>query len=173
VARTQEHALDACCAEADNRALRPPNELPAVGRCATQETVMPAAEDVAALAVKALLDELSTMRDHQLHRIAALEDEWRDRVAAARADAIALLADAKRHEVLEAAAERLAAVSARRGIPQPARAAAYAALVAVVASDLLPPATFRTLYEAWETGLEGLANSSAVLHGEEVLLHIG
>ena len=133
---------------------------------------MPAADDMAALAVKALLDELTTMPDHQLHRIAALEGEWRDQVAAARADAIGRLTNARRHEVLEAAAERLAVVSARRGIPQPARAAAYAALVALIARDLLPPATFRTLYEAWQAGLDGLADPSAALHGEEVLLHI-
>ncbi len=59
-----------------------------------------------------------------------------------------------------------------RQLPQPARAAAYAALVGRVASDLLPHATFRVLYEAWESGLGGLGASSAVLRGEEVLIHI-
>jgi hypothetical protein len=134
---------------------------------------MPAATETAALAVRTLLDELAAMRDDQLDRIAVLEDEWRHRVATARTEAIQRLTDAKRFEMLEAAAERLAVVSARRAIPQPARAAAYAALVAVLAADLLPPATFRTLYEAWETALDGLAESSAVLRGEEILLHIG
>lgn len=133
---------------------------------------MPAAGDVAALAVKALLDELSTMREPQLARMAALEEAARGRMAPARDEAVGRLVDVGRSEVLEAAAQRLAVVSARRAVPQPVRAAAYAALVAVIASDLLAPTTFRTLYEAWEAGLDGLADSSAVLRGEEVLLHI-
>lgn len=133
---------------------------------------MPTAEDVAALAVNALLDELSTMREPQLARIAALEKAGRERMATARDEAVARLVDAGRSEVLEAAAERLAVVSARSAVPQPVRAAAYAALVAVIASDLLEPTTFHTLYDAWEAGLDGLADSSAVLRGEEVLLHI-
>ena len=45
-------------------------------------------------------------------------------------------------------------------------------VVALIASDLLPPASFRTLYEAWEEGLGGVGGSSAILRGEEVLLHI-
>jgi hypothetical protein len=57
-------------------------------------------------------------------------------------------------------------------VPQLARAAAYSALVGLIASDLLPPATFRTLYQAWEAGIEGGGEASAILRGEEVLLHI-
>lgn len=133
---------------------------------------MPAAADVAALALQALLNELSAMRAPQLDRIASLERDWSARVAQARAEAIAALGAADRFALLEAAAQRLAVACARREIPQPARAAAYGALVAVIASDLLPPTTFRTLYEAWERGLDGLGESSAIIHGEEVLLHI-
>jgi hypothetical protein len=133
---------------------------------------LPAAADVAALALQALIDELGTLQDDQIERISALDHESSDRVAAATRDAMARLADADRLELFEAATQRLAAACLGRGIPQPARAAAFSALVALIASDLLPPATFRTLYEAWEEGLGGVGGSSAILNGEEVLLHI-
>jgi hypothetical protein len=136
------------------------------------ETVLPAAADVAALALQALIDELGTLQDHQIERISSLDHETSDRVAAATTEALEQLAAADRLDLFEAATQRLAAACLRRGIPQPARAAAFSALVGLVASDLLPPATFRTLYEAWEEGLGGVGGSSAILQGEEVLLNI-
>lgn len=136
------------------------------------ETVVPAAADVAALALQALLDELSALRSPHIERMASVEAEWSTRVAVAESDAMALLAAANRLDLFESATQRLAAVSMSRELPQPARAAAYAALVGLIASDLLPHATFRILYEAWEAGLGGWGDSSAIVHGEEVLLHI-
>jgi hypothetical protein len=136
------------------------------------ETVLPTAADVAALALQALLDELGTLQDHQIERISSLDHETSDRVAAATTEALERLAAADRLDLFEAATQRLASACLRRGIPQPARAAAFSALVGLVASDLLPAATFRTLYEAWEEGLGGVGGSSAILQGEEVLLHI-
>ena len=133
---------------------------------------MPAATDVAALALRALLDELNALRTRHIDRMASQGAEWSARVAAAEADAMTVLAAADRLDLFESATQRLAAVCVTRQLPQPARAAAYAALVGLIASDLLPHATFRVLYEAWESGLGGLVASSAVLHGEEVLLHI-
>jgi hypothetical protein len=133
---------------------------------------VPTAADVAALALQALLDELSALRSPHLERLALVEADWSTRVAAAQSDAMAVLTAANRLDVFESATQRLAAVSMRRKLPQPARAAAYAALIGLIASDLLPHATFRTLYEAWEAGLGGWGGSSAIVHGEEVLLHI-
>jgi hypothetical protein len=133
---------------------------------------LPTAADVAALALQALLDELSALRSPHIERMALVEAEWSARVAAAQSDAMAVLAAANRLDLFESAAQRLAAVSVSHELPQPARAAAYAALVGLIASDLLPHATFRTLYEAWEAGLGGWGHSSAIVHGEEVLLHI-
>lgn len=133
---------------------------------------MPAAADVAALALQALIDELGTLQDHHIERISSLDAESSARVAAATTDAMERLAAADRLEPFEAATQRLAAACVRRELPQPARAAAFSALVALVASDLLPPASFRTLYEAWEEGLGGVGGSSAIVRGEEVLLHI-
>ena len=134
---------------------------------------MPAAADVAALALQALLDELSALRAGHLERIASVEADWSTRAAAAQAEAMAVLAAANRLDVFESATQRLAAVCVSRELPQPARAAAYAALAGLLASDLLPHATFRILYEAWEAGLGGWVDSSAIARGEEVLLHIG
>lgn len=133
---------------------------------------MPTAADVAALALQALLDELNILRRPHFERMASVEAEWSARVAAAEADAMTVLAAADRLDLFESATQRLAAVSMSRELPQPARAAAYAALVGLIASDLLPHATFRTLYEAWEAGLGGWVDSSAIVHGEEILLHI-
>ena len=82
------------------------------------------------------------------------------------------LAAADRLDLFEAATQALAVACARREIPQAARAAAYSALVGLIANDLLPQATFRTLYESWEEALDGLGDSPAILRGEEVLLHI-
>ena len=136
------------------------------------ETVLPTAADVAALALQALLDELNALQTPHFQRMASVEADWSTRVVAAESDAMRVLADAGRLDLFESATQRLAAVSMSRELPQPARAAAYAALVGLIASDLLPHATFRTLYEAWEAGLGRLVDSSAIVLGEEVLLHI-
>ena len=134
---------------------------------------MPTAADVAALAIQALLDELNAIRAPHFERMASVEAaDWSTRVVAAESDAMAVLAAAGRIDLFESATQRLAAVSMSRELPQPARAAAYAALVGLIASDLLPHATFRTLYEAWEAGLGRWVDSSAIVLGEEVLLHI-
>jgi len=134
---------------------------------------LPTAADVAALAIQALLDELNAIRAPHFERMASVEAaDWSTRVVAAESDAMAVLAAAGRIDLFESATQRLAAVSMSRELPQPARAAAYAALVGLIASDLLPHATFRTLYEAWEAGLGRWVDSSAIVLGEEVLLHI-
>ncbi len=133
---------------------------------------LPTAADVAALALQALLDELNTLRRPHFERMASVEADWSTRVVAAESDAMRVLADAGRLDLFESATQRLAAVSMSRELPQPARAAAYAALVGLIANDLLPHATFRTLYEAWEAGLGGRVDSSAIVLGEEVILHI-
>jgi hypothetical protein len=133
---------------------------------------MPAASEHALLALNALIDELDTLRSHQA-RIAQLETEISPRVADARSDALSRLAIADRLDLFEAATQALAVACARREIPQPARSAAYSALVGLLANDLLPRATFLTLYESWEQALDGLGDSPAILRGEEVLFHIG
>jgi hypothetical protein len=133
---------------------------------------MPAASEHALLALNALIDELDTLRSHQA-RIAQLETEISPRVADARSDALSRLASADRLDLFEAATQALAVACARREIPQSARAAAYSALVGLIANDLLPRATFLTLYESWEQALDGLGDSPAILRGEEVLFHIG
>jgi hypothetical protein len=133
---------------------------------------MPAASEHALLALNALIDELDTLRTHQA-RIAQLESEISPRVADARSDALSRLAAADRLDLFEAATQALAVACARREIPQSARAAAYSALVGLIANDLLPRSTFLTLYESWEQALDGLGDSPAILRGEEVLFHIG
>jgi hypothetical protein len=133
---------------------------------------VPAAADVAALALQALLDELSTLRASQIARMASVEAEWSDRVADAQTEAMAILAAANRLDLHASATQRLAAACIGYEIPQPARAAAYAALIGLIASDLLPHATFRILYEAWETGLGRWGDATVISKGEEVLLHI-
>jgi hypothetical protein len=132
---------------------------------------MPAAPSHALLALNALIAELDTLRGHQA-RIDALDTDVSANVAVARTEAITRLASADRLDLFEAATQALAAACARREIAQPARAAAYSALVGLIANDLLPQATFRTLYESWEEALDGLGDSPAILRGEEVLLHI-
>lgn len=132
---------------------------------------MPAAPSHAMLALSALIDELDTLRTHQ-PRIAELESDVSPSVADARSEALTHLAAADRLDLFEAATQALAAACARRDFPQPARAAAYSALVGLIANDLVPQTTFRTLYESWEEALDGLGDSAAILRGEEVLLHI-
>ena len=133
---------------------------------------MPAASEHALLALNALIDELDTLRAHQA-RIAQLETKISQRVADARIEALSRLAAADRLDLFDAATQALAVACARREIPQSARAAAYSALVGLIANDLLPRATFLTLYESWEQALDGLGDSPAILRGEEVLFHIG
>ena len=132
---------------------------------------MPAAPSHAMLALNALIDELDTLRTHQ-PRIAELESDVSPSVADARSEALTRLAAADRLDLFEAATQALAVACASRDIPQPARAAAYSALVGLIANDLVPQATFRTLYESWEEALDGLGDSLAILRGEEVLLRI-
>ncbi len=132
---------------------------------------MPAAPSHALLALNALLDELDTLHAHE-SRIAALETDVTPSVADARSEALTRLAAAGRLDLFEVATQALAVACARREVPQPARAAAYSALIGLIANDLLPQATFRTLYESWESALDGLGESSAILRGEEVLFHI-
>jgi hypothetical protein len=136
-----------------------------------EEPVMPAAPIHALLALSALIDELDTLRTRQA-RIAELEADVSPRVADARSEALNRLAAADRLELFEAATQALAAACARRELPEPARAAAYSALVGLIANDLVPQATFRTLYESWEAALDGAGVSSVLIRGEEVLLHI-
>jgi hypothetical protein len=135
---------------------------------------MPAAPSHTLLAVNALIDELDTLPADQIARIGteAGDGDGATRLAAATSDAFAVLEAADRLDLFETATQRLAAACIRREIPQGARAAAYSALVGLIASDLLPPATFRTLYQAWEAGLDGLGESPAVLRGEQVVLRI-
>jgi hypothetical protein len=137
-----------------------------------ESRTMPAASEHALLALNALIDELDTLRTHQA-RIAQLETEISPRVADARSEALSQLATADRLDLFDAATQALAVACARREIPQPARSAAYSALVGLLANDLLPRATFLTLYESWEQALDGLGDSPAILRGEEVLFHIG
>lgn len=131
---------------------------------------MPAAPSHAMLALSALIDELDTLRAHR--RIAEIKADVSPTVADARSEALTRLAAADRIDLFEAATQALAVACARREIPQPARAAAYSALVGLIASDLLPQATFRTLYDSWDDALDGLGHSPAILRGEEVLFRI-
>lgn len=133
---------------------------------------MPAAPSHGLLALNALIDELDTLRTRRA-RIGELETDVGAPVAEARREALARLAAADRLDLFEAAAQAIAAACARREIPQWARAAAYSALVGLIANDLLPQPAFRTLYESWEQALDGFGASTAILRGEEVLLRIG
>jgi hypothetical protein len=133
---------------------------------------MSASAEHAVLALNALIEELDLLRSHQA-RIAQLTTEVSPRIADARSEALSRLAAADRLDLFEATTQALAVACARREIPQPARAAAYSALVGLLANDLLPRATFLTLYESWEEALDGLGDSPAILRGEEVLFHVG
>lgn len=131
---------------------------------------MPTVAERAVLALQTLIDELSSLRPHQVDRMAAWRAARTPAALAARADALAALATADRLDLLESATERLAAASVRGRAPHPVRAAAYNALVALLASDLVATATFRTLTAAWDEGTHGGGGTGAVLRGEEVLL---
>lgn len=132
---------------------------------------MPAAPSHALVALNALIEELDSLPVGRAANDEA-ETALSPHVADARSEALRRLAEADRLDLFEAASEALASACARRELPQQARAAAYSALVGLVASDLLPETTMRTLYEAWEETLDGRGDSPAILRGEEVLLHI-
>lgn len=136
-----------------------------------ETSVVFAAPRHAILALGALIEELDSprLRQRSTH---ALEADIGGSIADARRDALDRLAAADRLDLFDAAAQALAIQCARRELPQPARAAAYSALLGLIASDLLPHATFRTLYQPWEDAIDSLGDSSVILRGEEVLLHI-
>ena len=134
---------------------------------------MPTVADVAVLAVGTLIDELASLQPQQIDRIAVGRAAQEPAAIEARADALAALASADRLELLESAAERLAVAAIAGEIPHQVRLAAYNALIALVAADLIPLVTFRALYDAWEQGTHGGSGTDAVLRGEELLLTIG
>jgi len=134
---------------------------------------MPTVADVAVLAVQTLIDELASLQPQQVDRMAAWRAAQQPAALQARAEALAALASADRLDLLESTAERLAVAAIAGEVPHPVRLAAYNALIALVASDLIPPATFRALYDAWEQGTHGGSGTDAVLRGEELLLTIG
>lgn len=131
---------------------------------------MPTVADVAVLAVQTLIDELAGIQQHHVDRMAAWKASRQPAALAARQEAMAALREADRLDVLESAADRLAAECVSGRVAHPVRAAAYNALVALVASDLISRPVFRALYEAWEDGTYGGAATGAVLRGEELLL---
>jgi hypothetical protein len=134
---------------------------------------MPAVADVAVLAVETLIHELGGLQPHHLDRMAAWRAARHPAVFAARTEAILALDIADRLDLLESAAEQLAAACVQGQTPHAVRAAAYNALIALLASDLVPLTTFRALYESWEEGTHGGSGTDAVLRGEELLLTIG
>jgi hypothetical protein len=126
----------------------------------------------ATLALRALIDELSALDPAQMERIEAARAAIDGRIEAARLEAMGALGEAGRASLLQSAAEHLATTSIHREIPQTVRAAAYDATLALLASDLVPHATFRILYEPWDEGTHGGAASEALEKGEEVLIHL-
>jgi hypothetical protein len=133
---------------------------------------MPTVADVAVLAVQTLIDELADIQQHQIDNAAVWRAARQPAALAARQEALAAIADADRLDVLESATERLAAECVAGHVAHPVRAAAYNALVALIAGDLIERPVFRALYEAWEEGTHGGAGTGAVLRGEELLLTI-
>jgi hypothetical protein len=134
---------------------------------------MPTVAEVAVLALQTLIDELGGLEPHHLDRMAAWRAARHPAVLVARTEALTALATAERLDLLESAAEQLAAACVRGEVPHPVRAAAYNALIALLASDLIATATFRTLYDAWAQGTHGGSGTDAVLRGEELLLTLG
>jgi hypothetical protein len=126
----------------------------------------------ATLALRALVDELSALGPAQMERIESARAMVHGRIENARLGAMAALGEAGRAAILQSAAEHLATASIHREIPRVIRAAAYDAALALLASDLVPHATFRLLYEPWDEGTHAGAASQALEHGEEVLLHL-
>jgi hypothetical protein len=137
-----------------------------------EKTVMPTVAEVAVLAVQTLIDELAGIQQHQVDRMAAWRAARQPAALAARKEALAAIIDAGRLDLLESAAERLAAECVAGRVAHPVRAAAYNALVGLIASDLIGRPVFRALYEAWDEGTNGGAATGAVLRGEELLLTI-
>jgi hypothetical protein len=131
---------------------------------------MPTVSAAPRLALQALIDELGALQPDQIARITTPRNGRNGGVAEARAAALEALAVANRLGQLDAATERLAEACIRDEVPQPVRSAAYDALVAVMASDLVRPATFRTLFGLWDEATGGLVT---VDDGEELLLHMG
>jgi hypothetical protein len=126
----------------------------------------------AGLALRSLIDELSTLGPVQLERIESARIVLDGRAEHARLDALSALAAAGRAAELESASEHLAVASIHREIPRAVRSAAYDATLAVLASDVIPPQTFRVLYEPWDEGTHDGAGAQALERGEEVLLHL-
>jgi len=133
---------------------------------------MPTVADVAVLAVQTLIDELAGIQRHQVDRMAAWRASRQPAALAARKEAMLAITTADRLDLFESAAERLAAECVNGRVAHPVRAAAYNALIALVAGDLVERPIFRALYGAWEEGTHGGAGTGAVLRGEELLLTI-
>ncbi len=133
---------------------------------------MPPVADVAVVAVQTLIDELADIQQHQVDRTAAWRAARQPAALAARKEALVAIAEADRLDLLESAAERLATECMSGRVAHPVRAAAYNALLALVASDLIGRPVFSALYEAWDEGTHGGAGTGAVLRGEELLLTI-
>lgn len=132
---------------------------------------MPTAAVVAALALQALLDELDGLQPHQIDRIAASHSTPDAATDAARSRAMSAIVQADRLDLLDSVAQRLATVCLEGEVSRPARAAAYDALIAIMASDLVEQPVFRALYAVWDDGTDG-GGSRAILGGEELLLRI-
>ena len=128
--------------------------------------------DVAVLAVQTLIDELAGIEQHHVDRMAAWRASRQPIVLDARREALEAIARADRVDLLESAAQRLAAACVDGKVAHPVRAAAYNALVGLVSVDLVERPIFAALYEAWEEGTHGGAATGAVLRGEELLLTI-
>lgn len=126
----------------------------------------------AALALRSLIDELTALSPAQMERIESARALIDGRTDDARDDATRAIDDAGRGSQLDAAAESLAVAALHGEIPQPIRSAAYDAALALLAADLVRPATFRTLYEPWDEGLHDGAGARAMDQGEEVLFHL-
>jgi hypothetical protein len=126
----------------------------------------------ASLALRALIDELGALGPAEMDRIESARATLDARIERARLEAMAALAEAGRAAMLQTASEHLAVAALHSQVPQAIRAAAYDAALALLASDVVPPAVFRVLYEPWDQGSHDGMGSSALEHGEEVLLHI-
>ena len=126
----------------------------------------------AALALRSLIEELTSLGHAQMERIESARALLNGRIGDARREATRTIDEAGRRPELDAAAESLAIVALHGEIPQPIRSAAYDAALALLASDLVPPPTFRALYEPWDEGLHDGAGTRAMDHGEEVLFHL-
>jgi hypothetical protein len=132
---------------------------------------MPTPPTATTLSRQALLDELAALEAEDVARIAGRQGTHGRGLAQARASALEALASADRLGLLDAGTERIAELCLTAELPQPVRSAAYDALVALLARDLVPLATFRALYAAWDEGAQAPAAHSPS-NGEELLLHL-